>query len=108
MLRDIIVLVAFIFLFIVIIVFIKLIIIFYQFWILIEESGDKMVNKALACRHFPILDKGCPVEFDMKYLFYYLDNRLAILVCRTIDSMQKVFGKAKTMLSQGSYQFQGT
>ena len=32
----------------------------YQIRILIEESGDKMVNEPFPCRYFPILDKGVP------------------------------------------------
>ena len=46
----------------------------YQIRILIIESGDKVINEAFPCRHFPILDKGCPVEFYIQYLFYHLDN----------------------------------
>ena len=77
----------------------------YQIRILIIESSDEVIYEAFPCRHFPILDKGCPIEFHMKYLFYHLDNRLTILIGSTIDSMQKVFSNAKTILSQGSYQF---
>ena len=71
----------------------------YQIGILIIESGDKVVDETFPCRDFPIFDKGRPVEFHMKYLFYHLDNRLTILIGSTIDSMQKVFSNPKTMLA---------
>ena len=91
---------------IVIIPITNIIIILYQIRKLVVESSDDMVYRTLSCRHFPILDKRCPVEFYIKYLLNSAHYQLAILVISTVDSVQEVFANTKAVSAQGSYQFQ--